>query len=124
MEGSKSDLIKHLASLVTRWSGERPLSWRQQRAFKKPMKMLGLCSMLDLEKYRWQACVACLEKANGKWVSASLREAWLLETEGWLRLIELGMACNDRPQLPRNRVHEEALVSHQALHMNLPRRPL
>ena len=124
MEGSKSALLVHLSSLINDWSGRHPLTRAERKAFDEPLRLLGFCSIDGLEQYRRQAFRECLAAASGRWVVPGLREAWLVETWCWQRLLETGMACDDRPALPsRNPVYEQALISHQRPEYGLPRSP-
>lgn len=121
---SKLDFLTALAAIVTQWQGTRPPNRAVCKTIREYFGLLAICDMSQLELWKLRGCEYCFRLSQERAPRPWLRTAWLMEIYHWQLLVESGGGRDSRPDLPpRNRVYEQALVSHQMLHPNLPLRP-
>lgn len=121
---SKLSLLSALSAIVTQWPGTRPPNRSVCKAIREYFSLLAICDLSQLELWKLRACEYCLRQALDREPRHWVRTAWLMEIYNWQLLVESGAGRDSKPDLPpRNRVYEQALVSHQMLHPNVPLRP-
>lgn len=119
----KSRLLQDMLDTLATWPGDRNLHKREEWGLRGVMRDLAACDLHVLEQLHLKACLWCFDAAvdYGAWACA--REAWLMETWSWQMKLELWIINDGFPRPPepppRNRIREEALISHQALHLHL-----
>lgn len=120
---SKLTLLSALAAIVTQWQDSRPPSRSVCKAIRECFSLLAICDTSQLELWKLRGCEHCFREAQETRPRPWVRKAWLMEIYNWQLLLESGCGWDSSPpRPPRNRIREQALVSHQSLHPNVPLR--